>query len=63
MLHILFIDGFIKVLTTFVFHYNAQIITRTQIVFKSLILTRNTTISIVHLYRYSIISFFIVSLT
>ena len=36
---------------------------RDKLFFKSLILTRTTTISIVHLYRYSIISFFIVSLT
>ena len=36
---------------------------RDKLFFKSLILTRTTTISIVHFYSYSVISFFIVSLT
>ena len=40
-----------------------KLLLRDQLFFKSLILTRTTTISIVHLYRHSIISFFIVSLT
>ena len=40
-----------------------KLLLRDKLFFKSLILTRTTTISIVHLYRYSIISFFIVRLT
>ena len=40
-----------------------ELLLRGKLFFKSLILTRTTTISIVHFYCYSIISFFIVSLT
>ena len=40
-----------------------KLLLRDQLFFESLILTRTTTTSIVHLYPYSIISFFIVSLT
>ena len=40
-----------------------ELLLRGKLFFKSLILTRTTTISIVHFYSYSVISFFIVSLT
>ena len=40
-----------------------KLLRRDKLFFKSLIVTRTTTISIVHFYCYSIISFFIVSLT
>ena len=40
-----------------------KLLLRHKLFFKSLILTRTTTISIVHFHCYSIISFFIVSLT
>ena len=40
-----------------------ELLLRDKLFFKSLILTRTTTISIVHFYFYCIISFFIVSLT
>ena len=58
MLRTLFIDGFIKVLTTFVFITIHKLLLRDKLFLKLLILTGSTTISIVHFYSYSVISFY-----
>ena len=58
MLYILFIDRFIKVLQLSCFITIYELLLRGKLFFKSLILTRTTTISIVHFHSYSIISFY-----